>query len=76
MHDADYVRIPADRDRHAPPRARHDRGPVSFRLCHAMFVTLDISGRIQRAAQSRVSYRYSAAACQLELLLAPEELCL
>ena len=74
MHDADYVRIPADRDRHAPPRAhRTDRYRLSITRC---YVTLDISGRIQRAAQSRVGDRYSAAAGQLELLLAPEELCL
>ena len=73
MHDADYVRIPADLATATPRRAhRTDR----YRLYHAMFVTLDISGRIQRAAQSRVGDRYSAAAGQLELLLAPEELCL
>jgi hypothetical protein len=33
MHDADYVRIPADRDRHAPPRAHGTTGIVSITRC-------------------------------------------
>ena len=75
MHDADYVRIPADLAT-ATPRRAHGTTGILPSLSRDYYVTLDISGRIQRAAQSRVGYRYSAAAGQLELLFAPQELCL